>query len=63
MNPVPVLTIDGPSGSGKGTVARAVAEVERLWPGLGIRISAQSYLRRFYEASVSPGFGAGGASG
>ncbi len=29
-------------------VARAVAEVERLWPGLGIRISAQSYLRRFY---------------
>ena len=26
MNPVPVLTIDGPSGSGKGTVARAVAD-------------------------------------
>src|SRR5579883_3142699 len=24
--PVPVLTIDGPSGSGKGTIARAVAE-------------------------------------
>lgn len=24
-NPVPVLTIDGPSGSGKGTIARAVA--------------------------------------
>ena len=23
---VPVLTIDGPSGSGKGTIARAVAE-------------------------------------
>ncbi len=26
MNPVAVLTIDGPSGSGKGTIARAVAE-------------------------------------
>jgi cytidylate kinase len=25
-NPVPVLTIDGPSGSGKGTIARTVAE-------------------------------------
>ena len=24
--PVPVLTIDGPSGSGKGTISRAVAE-------------------------------------
>ncbi len=26
MNPVPVLAIDGPSGSGKGTVARRVAQ-------------------------------------
>ena len=26
MNKVPVMTIDGPSGSGKGTVSRAVAE-------------------------------------
>ena len=25
MNPVPVITIDGPSGSGKGTVSRAAA--------------------------------------
>jgi CMP/dCMP kinase len=25
MNPVPVMTIDGPSGSGKGTVSRAAA--------------------------------------
>ena len=25
MSPVPVLTVDGPSGSGKGTVSRAVA--------------------------------------
>src|SRR6187397_702889 len=24
--PIPVLTIDGPSGSGKGTISRAVAE-------------------------------------
>lgn len=26
MNPVPVLTIDGPSGAGKGTASRAVAQ-------------------------------------
>ena len=26
MNPVPVITIDGPSGSGKGTIAGQVAE-------------------------------------
>ncbi len=26
MNHIPVLTIDGPSGSGKGTISRAVAE-------------------------------------
>ena len=25
MNDVPVITIDGPSGSGKGTISRAVA--------------------------------------
>src|SRR5271165_125596 len=25
MNKVPVMTVDGPSGSGKGTVSRAVA--------------------------------------
>lgn len=25
-NPIPVLTLDGPSGSGKGTIARAVAD-------------------------------------
>ena len=36
------------SGIGRVLVARAVAEVERLWPRRGIRISAQSYLRRFY---------------
>ncbi|HEY2675563.1 MAG TPA: (d)CMP kinase [Steroidobacteraceae bacterium] len=29
MNTVPVLTIDGPSGSGKGTVSRAVAKTLR----------------------------------
>lgn len=26
-NPIPVLTIDGPSGSGKGTISRAVARI------------------------------------
>jgi ElaA protein len=36
------------TGLGRVLVARAVAEVDRLWPGQGIRISAQSYLRRFY---------------
>jgi ElaA protein len=45
-----VITTAAARGSGLGQVliARAVAEVERLWPGRGIRISAQSYLRRFY---------------
>jgi ElaA protein len=42
------------TGAGRGTglgrtlVRRAVAECEHLWPGLGIRISAQSHLARFY---------------
>jgi ElaA protein len=45
-----VITTAAARGSGLGRVlvGRAVAEVERLWPGRGIRISAQSYLRRFY---------------
>ena len=30
MNKVPVITIDGPSGSGKGTVSRAAARAPRL---------------------------------
>jgi ElaA protein len=36
------------TGLGRELVARAVAECERLWPGQGIRISAQSHLVRFY---------------
>ena len=36
------------SGLGRELVARAVAECCRLWPGQGIRISAQSHLARFY---------------
>lgn len=35
-------------GLGRLLIARAVAEVERLWPGQAIRIGAQAYLRRFY---------------
>lgn len=36
------------TGLGRALVARAVAECGRLWPGQGIRISAQSHLARFY---------------
>ena len=36
------------SGLGRTLVRRAVAECGRLWPGAGVRISAQSYLARFY---------------
>jgi ElaA protein len=36
------------TGLGRELVRRAVAECERLWPGRGIRISAQSHLARFY---------------
>jgi ElaA protein len=36
------------TGLGRELVARAVAECSRLWPGQGIRISAQSHLARFY---------------
>src|ERR1700682_5846476 len=31
MNNVPVMTIDGPSGSGKGTVSRAAAKALGWW--------------------------------
>jgi ElaA protein len=37
------------TGLGRELVRRAVAACSRLWPGRGIRISAQSHLVRFYE--------------
>jgi ElaA protein len=36
------------TGLGRELVARAVAQCGLLWPGQGIRISAQSHLARFY---------------
>lgn len=45
-----VITIAPARGTGLGRelVRRAVAECERLYPGQGIRISAQAHLARFY---------------
>ena len=48
MNPVPVITIDGPSGSGKGTLALRVAErlgYHLLDSGALYRIAALAALR------------------
>jgi len=36
------------TGLGRTLVRRAMAECARLWPGHGVRISAQSHLARFY---------------
>lgn len=36
------------TGIGQELMWRGIAEVERLWPGCGIRISAQAYLLSFY---------------
>ncbi|WP_309711432.1 GNAT family N-acetyltransferase [Armatimonas sp.] len=36
------------TGLGQELMRRGIAEAERLWPGGGIRISAQAYLRSFY---------------
>jgi len=36
------------TGLGRALMRRAVAECERLWPGRGIRISAQAHLAPFY---------------
>ena len=36
------------TGLGRTLVRRAVAECTRLWPGAGVRISAQSHLAPFY---------------
>ena len=37
------------SGLGRMLMAAAIAGCERLWPGRGIRISAQLHLERFYN--------------
>ena len=36
------------TGLGRETVRRAIEAVEATWPGLGIHLSAQSRLERFY---------------
>ena len=36
------------TGLGQELMRRGIAEAERLWPGCGMRISAQAYLRSFY---------------
>lgn len=38
------------TGVGRVLVAEGVAGCDRLWPGRGVRISAQSHLQRFYGA-------------
>ncbi len=45
-----VLTVERARGTGLGRelVARAIAQCDAVWPGRGIRISAQSRLERFY---------------
>lgn len=37
------------TGTGRSLVHRGLAECARLWPGQGIRISAQARLERFYR--------------
>jgi ElaA protein len=37
------------TGAGRALVAEGVLQAERLFPGRGLRISAQARLRRFYE--------------
>jgi ElaA protein len=37
------------TGSGRLLMAEGVAGCERLWPGRGVRISAQAHLERFYN--------------
>ena len=36
-------------GLGRELMRRGIAGAERLWPGCGIRLSAQLYLLHFYE--------------
>ncbi|RIL08932.1 MAG: GNAT family N-acetyltransferase [Proteobacteria bacterium] len=46
------------TGCGKLLVAEAIVQIKSLCPGIGIRISAQQYLERFYKEfgfeTVSP---------
>jgi ElaA protein len=37
------------TGIGRALVAQGVAGCDRLWPGRGVRISAQAHLERFYN--------------
>jgi ElaA protein len=37
------------TGIGRALVAEGVAGCDRLWPGRGVRISAQAHLERFYN--------------
>lgn len=36
------------TGLGRALMREGIAGCERLWPGLGVRISAQAHLQRFY---------------
>jgi ElaA protein len=49
------------TGLGRRLVAEGVARGEAAWPGLGLRISAQAHLQRFYGEfgfeSVGPVYG------
>jgi ElaA protein len=37
------------SGLGKQLMRTAISRCEELWPGMGITISAQAYLQKFYQ--------------
>jgi ElaA protein len=55
-----VITVGAGRGRGLGreVMVRAIAQAAHVWPGMAIRISAQTRLERFY---VSLGFTAVGA--
>ena len=46
-----VLTIESARGSGAGKelMKQSIAQIKQLYPSQGIRISAQLYLKTFYE--------------